>query len=121
MDFKVQHNRKSWMKDGKYLPDFMRDFHAQKDLFKSMHQFINMDKNEYAKKVDWVTGQCYVIDIFLWFMGMHGYTLQKSRAVVDFLQLEKTLQDQYDIRCKQFASFLNQGKDAEQGVQADGK
>lgn len=102
-------------------------FHAIETVSISMSRgkellgFYYMDKNEYAKKVDWVTGQCYVIDVFLWFMGMHGYTLQKSRAIVDFLPLEKTLQDQYDIRCNHFASFLNQEKDAEQGVQADGK
>lgn len=102
----VKMNRNYWLKDGKYLPAFMRDFHDQKDLFKSIHGFLNIEKNNIAKNVDWITGQCYVIDVFLWFMGLHGYTLQKNKSKVDFLKIEDTLKEQYDFRSREFNDFL---------------
>lgn len=80
-----------WLKEGRYLPSFMRDFHDQKDVFKAMHETINVEKHDYAKTVDWITGQCYVIDIFLWFMARRGYTLQRSRSKQDFVSLSETL------------------------------
>lgn len=76
-----------YLKSGKYLPPFLRDFHDQKDVFNTMHRIIAVDRHDYAKSVNWVTGQCYVIDIFLWFMARRGWTLQRSRAKVDFQDL----------------------------------
>lgn len=85
-------NLDQWMKDGKYLPPTMRDFHDQKDIFKAVHDIIMVEKHEYAKDVSWVAGQCYVIDIFLWFMAKRGYTLQRSRARLPFRSLEADVQ-----------------------------
>lgn len=76
-----------WLKSLAYLPPPLRDFHDQKDIFKAMHEIINVQGHEFARSVDWVTGQCYVIDIFLWFMARRGYTLQRSRAKVPFRDL----------------------------------
>lgn len=81
----------AWLKSLQYLPPPLRDFHDQKEVFKAMHQIINVDGHEYARSVDWVTGQCYVIDIFLWFMARRGYTLQRSRASVPFRDLHEDL------------------------------
>lgn len=81
-----------WMKAGKYLPVVMRDFHDQKDLFKALHDLVAVEKHSYAGKIDWVTGQCYVIDIFLWWMAKHGYTLQRMRADLPFRDLEADIQ-----------------------------
>jgi hypothetical protein len=100
-------DRRQWMKDGEYLPEFMRDFHDQKDLFKTIHQFLNMEKNTYVKDISWVQGQCYVIDVFLWFMAMHGYTLSKSRVQADFRNLHETLDAEEKKRDEQSASVLN--------------
>ena len=77
-------NLKEFKDSGKYLPPILRDFHNQKDVFKLIHQTINVEKHEYAGDISWVKGHCYVIDIFLWAMANYGYTLQKSRAKVDF-------------------------------------
>jgi hypothetical protein len=61
----------------KHLPKFMRDFHDQKDLFKTI-QVTMEDKNpETCKAVNWINGQCYCIDVFLKFMAIHGYELRK--------------------------------------------
>jgi hypothetical protein len=81
----------AWMKAGEHLPRVMRDFHDQKDLFKAMHETVDVRGHEYAGKVDWVTGQCYVIDVFLWFMARRGYTLQRSRAKHDFMDFSNTI------------------------------
>ncbi|MGY6256577.1 hypothetical protein ACXIVK_24210 [Paraburkholderia caledonica] len=88
----------SWLKSGRYLPRFMRDFHDQKSLFKAMHETADIDGHEYARKVDWVTGQCYVIDIFLWFMARRGYTLQPARADQAFLDIHETIRVQNERR-----------------------
>lgn len=78
----------TWMKSGEYLPPPLRDFHDQKDLFKAIHDTINVGGHDYAKEVSWIAGQCYVIDIFLWFMAKRGYTLQRSRQRLPFRDLE---------------------------------
>lgn len=75
---------REWVKSGNYLPPIMRDFHDQKDIFKTIHETVAVEKHEYAGGVSWMVGQCYVIDIFLWWMAKHGYTLQRSRQPVDF-------------------------------------
>jgi hypothetical protein len=82
----------AWMKAGKYLPDVLRDFHDQKDVFKAMHDMQKpadpADAISGAYSLSFVTGQCYVIDRFLWFMARRGYTLQRSRARLPFRDLQ---------------------------------
>ena len=69
---------KEWRDKGLHLPVFMRDFHDQKDLFKAIERLTTGIEEEWH--VPWTKAQVYVIDIFLWFMARHGYTLQKTRA-----------------------------------------
>lgn len=76
----------------RYLPPAMRDFHDQKDVFKAIHATVDVPGHEYAGEIDWIAGHNYVVDIFLWFMAAHGYTLQKSRADVEFRDLRKTVE-----------------------------
>jgi hypothetical protein len=70
----------------------MRDFHDAKDLFKAMHELQKpADPSDVIGghySIDFVTGQCYVIDRFLWFMARRGYTLQRSRARLPFRDLQ---------------------------------
>lgn len=78
-----------WLKSGEYLPEPLRDFHDQKDVFKTMHERqAHADPLTFAKNVDWITGQCYVIDSFLWFMARRGWTLQRSRKSLAFRDLD---------------------------------
>lgn len=82
---------KNWLDNVQFLPEFMRDFHDQKDLFKTMHlQYENgqddEDSHPKVKMPTWMEGQIYVIDWFLFFMATRGYTLQKSRAKLDFVE-----------------------------------
>lgn len=88
----------TWLKSSAHLPPLLRDFHDQKDLFKAMHEIINLQGNDIARKVDWVTGQVYVIDVFLRFMARRGYTLQRSRAKVPFRDLDHDIQTAREAR-----------------------
>lgn len=94
----------------RYLPAPLRDFHDQKDVFKSLHEWLRpMDPQ--AERVgdarpNWRDGQCYVIDGFLKFMAAHGWTLQRSSASVNFASLAHTIEArrdrEMDILCQAF-------------------
>ena len=92
----------AWMKAGKHLPDVLRDFHDQKEVFKAMHDLQKpadpMDAISGAYDLSFVAGQCYVIDRFLWFMARRGYTLQRSRARLPFRDLDADVQAATDKR-----------------------
>ena len=97
----VASNVISWRKKGKHLPRFMRDFHDQKDLFKTMHDLTIQEEN----KISWIDGHIYVIDMFLWFMARFGYTLQKTKTRLDFEGIEETIKSNIEHRAE---LFLNQ-------------
>lgn len=63
---------------GKHMPEFMRDFHDQKDLFKTIDAWAKQGADYY---VDWVRAQIYTCDIFLRYMALRGYTLQRDRSL----------------------------------------
>ena len=70
----------------KFLPKKFRDFHKQKDLFKSIYSEVNYDKKfegaEYYK-ITWTALHINVIDVFLYQMALRGYTLQKNNRFLD--------------------------------------
>ena len=100
-----------YTKSLEYLPDFMKDFHDQKDLFKAIHELYK--DNESLKKMpqSWVDNHIFVIDYFLWFMGQHGYKLQKVRKRdVLFCDLQNTINEMRDRRIKSFTELLSSAK-----------
>jgi hypothetical protein len=112
--------RQRFMKQGddgyKYLPYFMRDFHDQKALFKSVELHLKREKEPYA--VDWVAGQCYTVDKFLRFMALHGFTLQRSRmADIQFADIHKTLEEDRVSEVKAFQEMLSTTKKTERNQQ----
>lgn len=62
----------------KILPDFLRDFHDQKDFFKGLHSLYSEGENKIPN--NWVDNHIYTIDFFLWFMARHGYRLQRFKS-----------------------------------------
>lgn len=76
----------NWLRSGAYLPAPLRDFHDQKEVFKTLWQRVEKRKSKdpstasYLGSMGWVEAQVLVIDHFLWFMAAHGWTLQRSRA-----------------------------------------
>lgn len=94
-----------WLTSGEYLPQFMRDFHDQKDVFKAMHNTIhNADDNGNPRD-----GHIYVVDTFLWYMARCGYTLQKSRKDVSFKDMQDDI-DRYKAEVKNAFSEMISGK-----------
>ena len=100
-----------YLESGMYLPPFMRDFHDQKDVFKflddvqerSIEKHRNGDRSD---SVNWRTAQVYTIDIFLWVMARHGYTLQRSRKKLPFSDIDCTVGAENDRRRKEMAEAL---------------
>lgn len=91
-------NLVTWLQSGEYLPEFLRDFHDQKDVFKAMHNTIH-NANENGNPRD---GHIYVIDTFLWYMARCGYTLQCSRKKVEFRNMQDDIDRSKEITRKAF-------------------
>ena len=81
-----------YVKSGDHLPYFLKDFHDAKDFFKVMQMKQGLAKIN-DKEISWIDGMCYVLDHFLWFVAQRGYTLQRSRAKVDFKEIENDLDE----------------------------
>ncbi len=90
---------KGWRDEQKHLPEFMRDFHNCKRLFKGISEHIVCEDDHPANDVNWRQAHCYTIDVFLWFMAKHGLTLQRSRSRKNFEDLDALL-DQLDAERK---------------------
>ena len=80
-----------------YLPDFLKDFRDQKDVFKLIEKCIVSRKREDPKdRTDcpsWVDAHIYTIDVFLWAMGFYGYKLQKCRIKANYGDLDAGISD----------------------------
>jgi len=102
-EFKSLH---AWLDKGDdplYLPEFMRDFHDQKDIFKEIAT-LYQDSNNADKMPNWVNAHCYTVDWFLYYMASRGYTLQKTRKKgVNFRPLFVTREE----RKNKMYGFLN--------------
>lgn len=98
----------AWLKSAEYLPEFMRDFHDQKDLFKAIHELVS--KNEGTQRINWIDAQIYTIDVFLWFMARRGYTLQRSRTKCDFLDIHQTISEQNEARSAAMLKAFSTGE-----------
>lgn len=100
-----------YLESGMYLPPFMREFHDQKDVFKYLDdvQERNIKKSRHGDRsdiVNWRRAQIYTIDIFLWVMARHGYTLQRSRKKLPFSDIERTIEIENDRRRGEMAAAL---------------
>lgn len=84
----------NWLDSAEYLPECLRDFHAQKDVFKTIADNFakrNAERPEFV--VNWVSAHVYTIDLFLWWMARHGYTLQRSRKRVPFDSIDDDVRE----------------------------
>ncbi len=95
-------NIDDWMRMGKYLPRFMRDFHDQKRLFRAIGELVSDTQQKDIGTVrsivtsllpHWSDAHIYVVDFFLWYMAKRGYTLQRSRQRLPFLDLDEDLKE----------------------------
>ena len=82
------------LEDTNYMPPRFRDFHDQKELFKFIHSKVKT--GDHLSHISWIDAHIYVIDVFLYFMARRGYTLQKSRHKIDFIDVNKELDDFFE-------------------------
>lgn len=98
-----------WLKSGAYLPEPLRDFHDQKDVFKSIAPILERRQQRplnYMDGLTWVGAQVFTIDLFLWFMATHGWTLQRSRQRLPFDDLDERLRADREARLNTIAAAL---------------
>ena len=88
-------NNLVWREESGHLPDFMKDFHNQKDLFKALTSSFN---NAEECPLNFRDGQIYTIDWFLWFMAIHGYKLQKTTAKVEHKDIHEAIKKGWDYK-----------------------
>jgi len=100
---------RSWLQSGKHLPPPLRDFHDQKEVFKSIWEAHLRQRTgdsgakTYLAGMTWVQAHIFVIDHFLWFMAAHGWTLQRSRAkALAYADLDGTISER---RAREAAVF----------------
>lgn len=86
---------RQWREDMEHLPVFMRDFHAQKNLFKALSvSFANAEECP----LNFREGHVYTIDWFLWFMAIHGYKLTKTTANVEHKDIHNAIAQGWNYR-----------------------
>ena len=107
---------KQWRDAGNHLPEFMRDFHDQKDVFKAIAAIPAPSDTIAAAEITWPQAHVYTIDRFLWFMARHGYVLRKSGAKLPFHDIAATLKDATDTRRDAEASILRAALDLQKPV-----
>jgi hypothetical protein len=98
-------------KDYDFLPNFLTDFHDQKEFFKYLHERYgtkNPNDNFVANgdSINWATGCIYIIDWFLHFVAKFGYKLQKWRKKdVNFRNIFEEVQKATEDRDKKFMEY----------------
>lgn len=105
-----------YVQSGEHLPQPLRDFHDQKDLFKLIHRTyghqVESDPVHPLKDMTWVAAHCFAIDWFLWFMAQRGWTLQRSRASVEFRSLRADIEAMKEQDADAFRKMLSERKPA---------
>jgi hypothetical protein len=96
-----------YVRSGKHLPAPLRDHSDAADVFRAMHGLMDFSGGGYGRNTGVTEGHCYVIDMFLWFMAKRGYTLQRSRAPVEFRDLDTDVQAYVKQQRDTFFGILN--------------
>jgi hypothetical protein len=92
---------------GDYLPEILKDFHDQKDLFKTIWNWW-CDKIRSKLGLNWRDGHIFIIDYFLWFMALHGYKLQKIRTgKAEFYKIEESIKSHKNEEVKMLKKLLS--------------
>ncbi|MGQ3040591.1 MAG: hypothetical protein ACT6TH_15165 [Brevundimonas sp.] len=101
-----------WRSSGAYLPEFMRDFHDQKDLFKALQDVVDRANAKHGGltylNATWTDYHTYTVDIFLWVMAGHGFTLQRARRKFAFGDIWSFVSKARDAARAQSAAILSQ-------------
>jgi|GEM_PF-1256769 hypothetical protein len=109
LQMKADVSIQDYMESRVWLPSFMRDFHDMKTVFKAIEDGIVKNRIEShdlsfkAGNVNWCDAMAYTIDIFLWFMAEHGYTLQKVNNSLDRYDIQKTIKEWTELNSAKYS------------------
>jgi hypothetical protein len=106
MDIEKREKLRSRLRAARHMPEFMRDFHDQKDLFKTIQSVMETKNPDTCGAVNWMQGQCYCIDVFLKFMAMHGYELRKVGH--ETFDLKATMEKQRELDDAVFKKWMEE-------------
>jgi len=71
----------------------MKDFHDQKLLFKWL-AFIQKTSDHIPNyHINWVEAHVFVVDVFLYCLAKHGWTLQRNKSDLPFKDITERLQE----------------------------
>jgi hypothetical protein len=103
---------KDWINSKKHLPPFLRDFHDQKDVFKTIG---GMKALHPFPEYSWMDVHAISIDKFLWYMAYYGYTLQKTRTKKSFFNIDGAIKARQDKETESFKLMLEENKKEKNG------
>lgn len=96
-------NLERYLKDFKYLPVALRDFSVQKKLLK-----ILLEKSKNANlNLTFMQMQVFAFDYFSHFLVYTGYTIQKSKQKLPFINMDKELEEYENKEKDLFLKLLN--------------
>ena len=77
-------NVSKYIKDNRHLPSFLKDFHDQKDFFKTLWEWQSRSKPKDMERTGleahtWVSQHIFTLDVLLRFLAFHVYKLEKIR------------------------------------------
>jgi hypothetical protein len=105
----------AWRDRGRHLPQFLRDFHKQKDVFKLFERAASRLRSSDLNLPSWRAAHVYTIDVFLWLMALYGWTLQRSRAHVDHEDIHAAIAAMKDEEVAALRTFLSAQKESSRG------
>ena len=90
-----------------YLPDLLKDFHDQKDLFKAIEELYHKSESYKQLNPNWRECHIYTIDFFLWFLGQHGYKIQKVKSKrYAFFDIKRTIKEMQTRRLERLKNSI---------------
>ncbi len=96
-----------YTKELKYLPDFFKDFHDQKDVMKVIYDLYKDDEAFKKFPNTWVDSHVFLVDFFLYFMSLHGYKLQKiKKKDIEFFNIDDTVKHFKEKRIEILSKIL---------------
>lgn len=84
-----------------YYPEFMRDFHDQKDLFKAFYTWRlmmdNKNGSDLAQMANFRELQCLFVSM-LDFLFAHGWQLYRTRKSGEYADIQRTVSSLNDLQ-----------------------
>lgn len=85
--------KKKFIDEGLYLPEIFRDDKKRLKLMKIIKNIISENDHKNLQDLTIKNLHVLIVNKFLWLMAEHGYTLQKSRAEIDFSDLKSLIEN----------------------------